>query len=199
MPGIFAHSHGCKCRVNTLSYLLRGYTEVFRSKRNIFFDNGRDKLIIGILKHHSDTAAQLYLLLVGKLVRNIDAVDNELSGGRFKYHIKELGKGRFSRAVPANYRDIFAALYIHGEILQRKVRMARFGIVHKRKTARLYYIVFTDSGNFHFCLFSHYESVRFHLFIRRTSGRSHRQEEARPCSLPEALTLMPRIHLRIYR
>ena len=58
--------------VDPAAYLIGGYAEIFGSERHIVLDDSRDYLVIGILEHHADLAAD-----VGEpvLIRSVDAVN----------------------------------------------------------------------------------------------------------------------------
>ena len=54
MTGLFPHTDNVQCFVHAAADLSGGKTEVFASEGNVFFHNGGNKLVVGVLEHHAD-------------------------------------------------------------------------------------------------------------------------------------------------
>ena len=56
---LVVHSDRLEGIVDSAAYLIGGYAEILGSERHIVLDNSRNYLVIGILEHHADLAADI--------------------------------------------------------------------------------------------------------------------------------------------
>ena len=49
---ILAHTYGAKSELNATTDFFPFYADIFRSERDIVFDDGRHRLIVGILEYY---------------------------------------------------------------------------------------------------------------------------------------------------
>ena len=123
------HSHSLERSVYTGAYLLRRNTEIFGSERNILLDNSRDYLVIGILKHHSDIAANSRYLVVVHVGGYPPPVYHYPAAVGQQDHIEQLGKRRFARTVMPEHRDKGPLLNIEVDPVQYLCSLAALSVL----------------------------------------------------------------------
>ena len=69
---VVVHPDRLERAVDSFAYLIGGYAEILGSERHIVLDNSRNYLVIGILEHHADLAADIREPV---LIRSVDAVN----------------------------------------------------------------------------------------------------------------------------
>ena len=107
---VFIHIDRAKRIVNTLTHLFLRNAHIFKGESNIFLNDSRNDLIIGVLKNHTDMLANVEKLA---LVRCIYPVGVDLALVWDKDSVEMLCNCRFSRAVVSENSHKFALFYRH--------------------------------------------------------------------------------------
>ena len=122
--GIGAHLNFCQSRIYPLANLRRCDAEVLGAKADILFYNGGDKLIVRVLKHHADAAADFQKIF---FLRGIQPCNGDRAFSGQKQGVEELAQRAFAGAVvPDNGNDL-ALLNGQADVLEG--RFLRAGIL----------------------------------------------------------------------
>ena len=92
----FVHSDGSERLVHPLAYLLLRYAEIFRRKGDVLLDDVGNYLVIGILEHHAEPAADLKRQ---RLVLRVHAKGVDSAAAREIERVEMARKGALSGAV----------------------------------------------------------------------------------------------------
>ena len=90
---VLCHIYKPKRIVNAAPYLRPFKPEIFGAECNVLLNNGCNKLIIGILKYHTDLAPDVKKIVLAEIfIGYISAVDIYFSNGWREDHIQKLGE-----------------------------------------------------------------------------------------------------------
>ena len=118
---VVVHANCLEGIIDALPDLLRGNAEIFRSKRNIFFYDIGDNLVIRVLEDHA------HMLPDGKqkrLVLCIHAVYHYAAACGQKNRVKMLGQRRFAAAVMPEHGNKASLLNGQVQAVKDDVRLA---------------------------------------------------------------------------
>ena len=99
MRAVGAHADFFQRIVHALSDFFCGYTQVLRTKGDVFFDDGRDQLVIRILKDHADLLPDVPDMLH---VAGFHAFYDDLARRRKIQSIEMPGECRLAAPICAN-------------------------------------------------------------------------------------------------
>ena len=117
--GELAHANRLKRRVDARNHLFAGNAKVLQPKRDILPNDGRDKLIIGILENHPCLLADFPEILVAL---GIHAADGDMPFCGQIEGIEELCEGGFTGAVMAEDGEKFAFVDLQGDMVESGFR-----------------------------------------------------------------------------
>ena len=102
MLAVLIHIHLLQGFVYPPAYFRLRDSHILRGERHVLLDDCRDKLVVRILEHHSDSLPDIEQPL---LVGGVDTCHRHLSGGGGEYCIEMLCQRGFSAAVMSQYRQ----------------------------------------------------------------------------------------------
>ena len=104
-PGVAGHPDRVQRRLDPVLELMTPISEVGRAEGDVVADGGGEELVVGVLEHDPDPAADL--AQVGLL--DPQAVDDDAAGAAAERAVEVQDEGRLAGAVGAEDRDPLAA------------------------------------------------------------------------------------------
>ena len=142
---VLIHIDRFQCVIYPFAYFIGRYAEIFECERNVFFNNSRYYLVVGILENHSDS---LTYIVYPALVCRIYAVNKHLARGGKKNAVEVLRKGRLAASVMAKH-SYEAALFYRKVYVGKNAVLAcfiavfvKYGIIEYKVFGFNYLVIF---------------------------------------------------------